>query len=217
MRSSHQRTLRPRSNLMRKGFTLIELIIVISISGMLAATAFPSIKNSMNRGNVNIAVSLLADLHAKAQQLARRATDEIGGPWYSVRLRMVGGTQIGEVLLGDAASTSVVMSRKLPGSLTVMVANDASGINYAAAPTIQWWYIPMTGMPSASYGTYTPVNVGTPQQAAQPASNQITFGISLPLIPQSPIASGLALSDRSGIIRAGVAVYDCGLCNAVVY
>jgi type IV pilus assembly protein PilE len=52
----------------QKGFTLIELIIVVLIIGILSAVAFPSYQNYVRRGNIAEATSGLSDGRIKAEQ-----------------------------------------------------------------------------------------------------------------------------------------------------
>ncbi|MFZ2160591.1 MAG: prepilin-type N-terminal cleavage/methylation domain-containing protein [Sideroxyarcus sp.] len=53
---------------MQKGFTLIELMIVMLIIGLLSAIAFPSYKNHVMRGQISQATAALSDARIKFEQ-----------------------------------------------------------------------------------------------------------------------------------------------------
>lgn len=62
---------------MKRGFTLLELIIVIIVLGILAAAAIPSFKSVAERGRVSEAFSLLPSI-ADAQDRLYAETDSYG-------------------------------------------------------------------------------------------------------------------------------------------
>ena len=52
----------------RKGFTLIELMIVVAVVGLLAVIAMPSYTSYLARGKIVEAVAVLADYRVKMEQ-----------------------------------------------------------------------------------------------------------------------------------------------------
>ncbi|MFV1921095.1 MAG: type IV pilin protein [Methylotenera sp.] len=52
----------------QKGFTLLELMIVVAVIGILASIAMPAYTNYIKKGKVAEATSTLADLKIKAEQ-----------------------------------------------------------------------------------------------------------------------------------------------------
>lgn len=57
-----------RLQVKQKGFTLLELMIVVAVIGIIAGIALPSYTNYIKKGKVAEATSNLADLRIKAEQ-----------------------------------------------------------------------------------------------------------------------------------------------------
>jgi type IV pilus assembly protein PilE len=51
-----------------RGFTLVEMLIVIAIISILSAVAFPAYRDYVARGNITGATSALAELRTRAEQ-----------------------------------------------------------------------------------------------------------------------------------------------------
>lgn len=65
---------------MQKGFTLIELMIVVSIIAILASIALPSYATYVKRGKAAEAPAILADLRIKMEQYFQDNRTYVGGP-----------------------------------------------------------------------------------------------------------------------------------------
>jgi type IV pilus assembly protein PilE len=64
----------------RKGFTLIELMIVVAVIAILAAVALPSYTDYITRSKLVEAHTHLADLRVKMEQRFQDARSYVGGP-----------------------------------------------------------------------------------------------------------------------------------------
>ena len=63
-----------------KGFTLIELMIVLVVIGILTAVALPAYNNYVTRGKLAEAVSTLSDGRVKMEQYFQDNRTYVGGP-----------------------------------------------------------------------------------------------------------------------------------------
>jgi type IV pilus assembly protein PilE len=81
---------RPESHNARRGFTLVELLIVIAILGILAAIAIPSYTRYAMRGKRSAAETLTMEIASKEQQYildARAYTNVIGATGLNIASR----------------------------------------------------------------------------------------------------------------------------------
>lgn len=117
-------------NTMQKGFTLIELMIVVAIIGILAAIAIPAYSNYITRSQVTEAVNLAGGLKGPLQEYG---ADKNSWPTLVGPTATPSTTQINATLAGKYATVSQTIGGNFPsGTVTAtMTSGKASGSNLA--------------------------------------------------------------------------------------
>ena len=143
---------------LQKGFTLIELMIVVAIIGILAAVAIPAYQDYIARAQVSEAVSLLGS--GKTPFAEFYASQ---GTWPTAASDVMGNTQ-GKYTTSISIGAS---SSAAPGSITLIgtmrasnvnanIANSTVGLNSTDGGKIWTCFTTSTGAPLAS--KYVPSN-----------------------------------------------------------
>jgi type IV pilus assembly protein PilA len=119
---------------MQKGFTLIELMIVVAIIGILAAVAIPAYQDYIARAQVSEAVQLTA---GGKTPLAEYFNDK--GVWPAAASDVMGnlaGKYVSQITLGGAVTTigtisiearmkNVGINSNITGGTLILTSNDA--------------------------------------------------------------------------------------------
>lgn len=214
---------------MRRGFTLIEILVSVSIIAVLGLMAVPGTVRALARGGVNKGADDLMRIAAQAQVLARRGVPSgpvEGLPHYGVallpladgrvRITVVHGDDAGDTWLVEGVPGS---EKTLPASLAVQV-GFADGSPAPLVAPLVWFYQYGSGRPIVSPTDQRPVAIGTRSTPPRPADRVFTgedkyYTQTLPAVPFSPVCSDLQVRHaRGGSYVVAYTQYPIGLANA---
>lgn len=214
---------------MRRGFTLIEILVSVSIIAVLGLMAVPGTVRALARGGVNKGADEILRITGQAQILARRGVPSgpvESLPHYGVALLPLadGRVRLTIVYGDDAADTWLVdgipgYEKTLPASLAVLVGQAEATPAPLAAPLV-WFYQYGSGRPIVSPADQRPVSIGT--RSTPPRSADLVFTgedtyytQTLPAVPFSPVCSDLQVRHaRGGSYVVAFTQYPIGLANA---
>lgn len=119
-------------NTMQKGFTLIELMIVVAIIGILAAIAIPAYQNYTKRSHVSEGLSLAGGAKAAVTEYYSSK-----GEWPTSNAQAgisntIEGNAVNSVVVTGSGTITVTYNTKVaPSGTIVLKGSDASG-------AVQW-------------------------------------------------------------------------------
>lgn len=206
----------------RRGFTAIELLIVLSIAMLLAAMAAPSILTSVRRSKVQQTAAQVLEAANQARRLARATPPATDGRMIGIRITQDGpgtGIQL-ELVRGTQASDATPM--KGPDDQPVLdITLDTSAIIYLAdkplfedGQKVTWFYTPQTGFPMRQTSDASPCTVGGRQVTitsqwgiAQPWSSAVVPAVA----PEGSGQPGFSIRSPDDRYRRSILIYPTGL------
>ena len=143
----------------QKGFTLIELMIVVAIIGILAAIAIPAYQNYIARSQVSEAMTLATGLKTSIQTnlqnntcfangsaTAVAGTDTMAGKYGNATITVISGTAATNNLVCGITYTfkATGVSSKIAGGVIALSVNDNGIISKATGTDVKDDYLPQS-------------------------------------------------------------------------
>jgi len=224
----------------QSGYTLIELMVVISVAIILLGMSAPPVMRSIRRQAVALAVEKLLSVHTQAQVLAQGGMQPVDQSHYGmVVVQDPGQRAYAALIYGRPTGSSIrnliqLNDRGLPVArvdlpIAVDVQVGAGRLANTATRELAWFYQYRTGVPLAMNGitlSRSGVNVGGPSLAFGTAAKPL-FGLTIggsPYIltanavaPDTATEPGISLRSVNGSYRRAVVIYASGVSHAVEF
>ena len=140
----------------QKGFTLIELMIVVAIIGILAAIAIPAYQNYIARSQVSEAMTLASGLKTSIQTNLQKnscfkgnayaaADDSIQGKYGLAKIVVVSGTaDANNLVCGVNYQFASTASNKIAGKVLELSINDNGVLTKTANTNVSGEFLPQS-------------------------------------------------------------------------
>jgi prepilin-type N-terminal cleavage/methylation domain-containing protein len=175
----------------RTGFTATEMLVVLSIIGVMSGITAPAAISAMRQGQVNAGANAILEIHHRAGVLARQNTDP--GKTYGVRIERSGAQTLVSVTARSAGGAQVLSG---PGGQPV--AQHALGPNA----------VPFVDQPGTPIGVLAwEIASGSGRVLSPGSTQEMAIGVA----SSATLAETFGVSDPSGQRVVGITIFPMGV------